>query len=387
MSSDNNALTASELPFAMFSLGLPLTIAAFNLSGLAAPDNLAEIFATGLAVLGLILEMLRKNDDISNPLWFKAGIPALLITWLSFKYLTEFTQPLLDHLPLLMEGKPLLFLLVTILWFKLFPTLRAKQISFWTSWLALLICTEFGLRFFLFHEPAAPFLFGISSISGPTLLIGLCATLHNAEENTLFRWLILAGIFCSLSRDTLFAAVLILLISGPKGGLKKFLLILCLLFFNYLSLQVQEMTFMNRQDLPSYWLWFSILELFAHNPALLLTGFPIDIPLPLNVPASLWTIWHGQQHVWTGSGIYMFHVPPFWLHLLCAWGLAGPSTMAATGTILYRRFPSNMMGGLIIAVVISGFLSPLFYNPACALVLFPAIVTATSSEFQSFKFE
>ncbi|MDC7217551.1 MAG: hypothetical protein PQJ28_00865 [Spirochaetales bacterium] len=386
MSSDNKALTASEIPLALFSLGLPLTLAAFSLSGYTTPSNLAEIFATGLAILGLILEMLRGDKSVA-PLWFKAGIPALLITWISFTHFSGFTQPLLDYLPLFMEAKPLLFLLISVLWLKLFPPPEPKQISFWSSWLALLIIAEFILRFFILHEPAMPSLSGMSNISGPILLVGLCATLHNSEENAFTRLIILAGIFCTLGRDITLAAILIMLISGPKGALKKILLVLCLLFFNYLSLQVQEMTFMNRQDLPSYWLWFSILELFANNPELLLTGFPLTAPLPLNVPASLWTIWHGQQQVWTGSGIYLFHIPPFWLHLLSSWGLGGPCIVAAVGTAVYRRFPSSMLASLLTTVIVCGFFSQLFYHPACALVLFPAFISATSPEVQSFRFE
>lgn len=387
MSSDNTAFTLSELPLALFGLILPLTSAAFSLSGQAVPNNLPELFTCGLAVLGLVLEMLNGDDDRTFPLWIKAGIPALLITWISFKSFAVYTQPLINYLPLLMEGKPLIFLLVTILWIKLYDPPSTKQISFWSSWLAILVCAEFGLRFLLLLEPSMPSFTGISSINGPILLVGLCATLHNAEKNTLTRLLILAGIFCTLGRDIALAAVLILLVGGPKGGLRKFMLVLCLLFFNYLSLQVQEMTFMNRQDLPSYWLWFSALELFAKNPGLMLSGFPLSVPLPLNVPASLWTIWHGQQHVWTGTGIYLFHIPPFWLHLLCAWGLAGPCLTAVAGTALYRRYSSSMLGGLIATVLICGFFSPVFYHPAIALFILPAFFTASTPEVQSFRFE
>ncbi|WP_415715515.1 hypothetical protein [Maridesulfovibrio sp.] len=387
MSSANNAFTASEFPLALFSLGLPLTLAAFSLSGYNAPANLAEIIATGMAVLGLLMEMLRGKKHNNAPLWLKAGIPALLITWISFNSFAPLASPLLEHLPLLMESRPLLFLLISALWLSIFPPPTPKQISFWASWLAGLICIEFCCLFFLLHQPGAPNLFGIQAINGPILLAGLCATLHNPEENRINCLIILAGIFCSLGRDAILGAVLILLIFDSKGIVKKFLLVLCLLFFNYLSLQMQDMTFINRQNLPAYWLWLNILELFAHKPELLFSGFSLTIPLPLNVPAYLWTIWHGQQHVWTGSGIYLFHILPFWLHLLTAWGLAGPCFVAAACISLYRRYPSNMMSGLMIAIIICGLFCPLLYSPASALFLFPTFIAATKPEIQSFRFE
>ncbi|GEM_PF-2361979 len=387
MSSDKTTLTASEFPLALFGLGLPLILAAFSLSGYRAPDNTAELLATGLAVLGLLMEMLGRNRQNATPLWLKAGIPALLVTWFFFSNFSSLAWNALDQLPLIMESRPLIFLMVTALWLTIFPPPTPKQITFWASWLAILICLEFGCRFFLLHQPAAPSLFGLQIITGPLLLAGLCSSLHNPDENTFSRLFILAGIFCSLGRDTILASVIILLISGPRGGLKKTLIIIAMLLFNYLSLSIHEMNFMNRQDLPSYWLWFSVLELFAHNPDLLLTGFSLSTPLPLNVPASLWTLWHGQQQLWTGSGIYLFHVLPFWLHLLSAWGIAGPCAAAAAGTALYRKFPSAMMGSLMIAVFFCGFFSPLLYTPACALFIFSTLIAATQPEFQTFRFE
>ena len=388
MSSENTAITASEFPLALFSLGLPLTYAAFSLSGYTAPANLAEILATGLAILGLLLELLRSEQKPEWPLWLTAGIPALFFCWLSFNSFEQLISPLQEHIPLFMEARPLIFLLVSVLWLTIFPLPSPKQISFWSGWLSLLICIEFICRFFVLHQPETPGLFGMQSITGPILLAGFCATLHNPEKHWLARLTILAGIFCSLGRDAMFCAVIILLLFGPKGGLKKFLLAICVLSFMYLSLQVQEMSFMNRQDLPSYWLWFTLLDMLGHTPDLTIyTGLPMAAPLPLEVPPSLWTIWHGQEHIWTGSGIYLFHIQPFWLHMLASWGLAGICIIAGLFAALYKRYPSAMMAGLITTVTFGGFLSPLFFSPATALVLFPAFIAATAPEVQSFRFE
>lgn len=373
---------------ALFSLGLPLTYAAFLLSGYTAPANLAEILATAMAILGLLLEFVRDKQKSVWPLWLTTGIPALCICWISFSSFEPLIRPLLDHLPLLMESRPLIFLLVSALWITIFAPPSPKQISFWSGWLSLLICIEFVCRFFIFHQPDTPGIFGLQNTTGPILLVGYCATLHNRDENRLTRMIILAGIFCSLGRDLMIAAVLTRLLFGPKGGLNKFLLVICMLFFAHLSLQVQEMTFIGRQDLPSYWLWFTLLDMLGNNlDHVLLTGFPLASPLSLDIPPSLWTIWHEQQHLMSGSEIYLFHVQPFWLHMLAAWGLPGPCFVAAVFAALYRRYPSDMMGGLITIVTIAGFLSPLFFSPASALILFIAFIAATVPEVQSFRFE
>ncbi len=362
-------------------------LAAFHLSGVVAPYNLADILVTGLAILGFLAEPFKGAKHPVTPLWFKVGIPGLLIIWISFTSFARFTTPLTEAIPFLMEARPLLYLLVAMLWMSIFPPVKPMQISFWSGWLALLICIEFGFCFFAKKLAVEPNLLGNYMLTGPILLTGLCATLHTPEKNRFTRFIILAGIFCSLGRDISFAAVTTLLLFGPRGMLKKMSLVFFLMLFNYISLIPQEMTLLSRNDLPNYWIWFSMLELLANNPVLLLTGFPASIPLPLNVPASLWNIWHGQHYVWTDLGIYLFHVNPLWLHIITAWGLGGICIVATIATSIYRRFPSNMMAALLCAIGVSGFFSPLFYYPATAIVLFAAFISAAQPEVQSFKFE
>ncbi|CCO22797.1 hypothetical protein [Maridesulfovibrio hydrothermalis] len=387
MSLDNAAVTASEFPIALFSLGLPLMLAAYGMNGFTAPYNLADILVTGLAVLGLLAEPFKNDRDSTTPLWFKAGIPTLLIVWISFTSFAELTLPLTEALPFLMEARPALYLLVAALWLTKFGPPKTGQLSFWSCWLAALICAEFIYRFFWQNLSSEPNFFGNFALTGPILLTGLCATLHNSSENKLSRIVILAGIFCALSRDISIAAVLVLLLFGPKGGMKKVVLVFFLLLSNYISLAPHELTILNRNDLPSYWLWFTILDLLANNPILLLTGFPASTPLPLSIPTSLWNLWHEQHHVWTDLGIYLFHITPFWLHLLTAWGLGGICIVAAIGTSIFRRYPSDMMAGLITAVTITGFFSPLFYAPASAIILIMGFICAAQPEVQSFSFE
>ncbi|WP_027720444.1 hypothetical protein [Maridesulfovibrio zosterae] len=387
MNSDNTTITASEFPIALLSLGLPLMIAAFNLSGTVAPFNLADILVTGLAVFGLLAEPFKNKRKQITPVWFNIGIPSLLIVWISYSFFTKLTHPLTETIPFLMEARPLLYLIVAALWVSIFTPPQPRQIAFWSGWLALFICAEFLYHQFGENISIQPHFLGNYTLTGPILLMGLCATLHNTSENRFTRILILAGIFCSLERDISFAAVTVMLLFGPKGILKKLILVLLLLVFNYISLIPQDMSLLSRTDLPNYWIWFSSLGLLANNPSLLLTGFPLSVPLPLNIPASLWNIWNEQHFVWSGLGIYLFHLTPFWLHILTTWGLGGICAIAATATILIRRYPSDMLASLISIVIITGFFSPIIYAPATGVVFFMVIISATQPEIQSFKFE
>ncbi|WP_432738431.1 hypothetical protein [Maridesulfovibrio sp. FT414] len=387
MRSDNTAITAAEFPLALFMLGMPLILAAYSLSGLVAPANTADVLMTGLAVLGFIAEPFRDQKSPDIPLWIKAGIPALLITCISFHSFARFTPHLMSLLPFLMEAKPLLYLMVTLLWASMFGIPTSKQISFWALWLAILLNAEFWYGFLEHNLAIEPNILGHYTLTGPSLLAGLCATLHHKHENRIQRLIILIGIFCTLSRDNSLTAVLILLMFGPKGLIKKFILILVLLFFSYVSLIPQDMTMLNRNDLPQYWIWFAVLELLARNPMLLLTGFPLSVPVPLSVPASIWNIWHEQHYVWTGQGVYLFHITPLWLHLITAWGLGGIVIAATAATAFYRRHSSAMTAGLLTAVFMTGFFSPLIYSGPSAIVLFLAFTSATRSETQTFSFE
>lgn len=215
MSSENKAITASEFPLALFMAGLPLILASYSLSGIPAPANLPEVLATGLAVLGFLAEPFRDDRYPDAPLWVTAGIPALLITWISFSSFARLTQPLAGVLPYFMEAKPILYLLVCALWTTSFGHPDTRQISFWAGLLALLICTEFTYSFMTLGLAVEPGIFGHYSLTGPALLTGLCATLHHEKQNRLLRGLILAGTFCTLSRDYSLAAVTIILFSVP----------------------------------------------------------------------------------------------------------------------------------------------------------------------------
>ncbi len=387
MNSDNKISSASEFPVALFCLGLPITLAAFAMDGTIAPTNLPDLLITGLAILGLFSELFRQKMNSTMPLWIKAGLPCVAIFWILTTYISPNLKPLAMSVPFLMELKPILYALVAALWLSLFGPPEPKHFYFWASWLGLLVTCDFAYQFISLGLIATPTLFGSTALTGPLLLAGLCATIHDVTRHKISRFIILMGIFCTLSWDASFAAVTILLFFGPKGTAKKSALVLTLLLFNYISIAPQDSAFITPSDLPTYWLWFTFIELFTKNIDLLLTGFPLSVPLPLSVPASLWNTWNSQHYAWTDSGIYMFHILPLWLHLIGAWGLGALAGTAGIATWLSRRFSSDMMTSLLLTVAIAGFFFPIFYNPATGIVMIMAFMCAIRPEIQSFRFE
>lgn len=387
MNFKNKTISASEFPIALFSLGLPLLTAAYSMNGSTPPQNLADILVAGLAILGLLVEPYRNKQSTGSQLWLTAGIPAVLIFWICSIFITPMLTRFAPSLPFLMEMRPLLYGLVAVLWTTNFSMPKPEHFYFWATGLSILITADFLYLFILNGVATTSELFGNTEIIGSILLAGLCSTLHAPLKLKIARVLIFTGIMCTLNRDAGFAAVLVLLFFGPKGALKKTALIAALIIFNFLALSSHDMTFFNPNDLPNYWLWFSILGLFEKTPHLLLTGYPITSPLPLNIPAAIWNLWHKQNFLWTDSGTYLFHIAPLWLHILTAWGIAGIASVTAIIATISIKYSSETMASLITAVIITGFFAPIFYNPASAIILIMMLICAIQSEINSFKFE
>ncbi|WP_291324982.1 hypothetical protein [Desulfovibrio sp. UCD-KL4C] len=387
MNLKTKAISPSEFPIALFSVGLPLLSAAYSMNGSIAPQNLADILVAGLAILGLLVESCKKEKSTSSRLWLTAGIPSILIFWICSKYITPMLSPLAPSLPFLMEIRPFLYGFVAALWVTNFSMPKPVNFYFWASCLSSLIIAEFIYLFCLNGVVTTPELLGNAKLNAPILLAGLCATLHEPSKLKITRALIFTGIMCTLSRDAGFAAILVLSLFGPGKALKKLAFASVFFIFNFLVLVSQDMTFFNPNDLPTYWLWFSILGLFEKNPHLLLFGYHISSPLPLNIPAAIWQLWHKQNFLWTDSGTYLFHIAPLWLHILTTWGIAGIAGAAAILTTLSIKYSSSIMASLITAVIITGFFDPIFYNPASGIILIMFFICAAQSETRSFLFE
>ncbi len=387
MNLKTKAISASEFPIALFSVGLPLLSAAYGMDGSVAPQNLADILVAGLAILGLLVESCKKEKSTNSRLWFTAGIPSILIFWICSKYITPMLTPLAPSLPFLMEMRPLLYGFVAALWVTNFSMPKPENFYFWASCLSVLIIADFIYLFSLNGVVTTPELLGSAKLTAPILLAGLCATLYEPSKLKITRALIFTGILCTLSRDAGFAAVLVLLFFGPGKALKKVALVLLFFMFNVFVLASQDMTFFNPNDLPTYWLWFSILGMLEKTPHVLLSGYPISSPLPLNVPAAIWQLWHKQNFLWTDSGTYLFHIAPLWLHILTAWGIAGIAGAVAIITTLSIKYSSSIMASLITAVIITGVFDPIFYNPASGIILIMFFICAAQPETRSFLFE
>lgn len=385
MQNASKNITAAGTAFALFCPGLGLFYYACMILGTPAPFHISGYMLTGIAIAGLLSEASQHRRSRITSLLIGVGIPATLLTYLLFTYLGPAALNLHELIPGLMQARPAIYFSVAALWINRFGRPQPSQLSFFSAILALLTACGFILQVFKmipFSPPGGAMGASLISIS---LLCGLCATFDEANENPYDRMIILTGIFCTLNRHTALIGVMLFFLFAPKNGWKRFYLILAFLLFTYLSIAVQDMTLLNNNDIPTYWIWAAGIELINRAPEILLTGMPVSTPLPLSVPSSLWQVWYEQQQVWTDFGVFVFNVRPFWLNIVLSWGLGGLLLCAMLLTRIGRKFDAPFCHALIFTVIVTASFEPAFNSAAEATILFISFFTACRKEEFTFS--
>ncbi|WP_027178579.1 hypothetical protein [Maridesulfovibrio bastinii] len=376
-------ITAAGLVLALFCPGLGLFYYAGTALGIQIPFHTVDYIITGTAVAGLFSELSSKNE---KPwiLPFIAILSAALITYLLFAYLSDSIQPLHEILPFLMQIRPAIYFCLAALWLRRFGRAAPSVISFFAAILAILVDGGLLLQISKIIPFTSPGGAAGSSLIATALLCGLCSTLDEHDgNNSVEQLLIISGIFCSLNRNASVIAVMLFILFTKKSIRQKIAVILAFCFFSYASILVQDMTLLNRNDIPTYWIWAAGISIITHFPQTLLTGMPMATPLPLNVPTTLWQVWYDQQQVWTDFGIFLFNIRPFWLNILLSWGAGGIIICIAIFSWIGKKYTSQFCHSLIFSIIIIGSFEPVFNSPAEAFILFTSFFAACRAEIKT----
>jgi len=373
---NTSKLAAAPLAVAYMAVPLGMALMRFSNPSPAVSPVLPWLILAGL---GVIFAMLRPapGSAIRKHSLYRITLLLLLIITLIL-YGPGIVKALEPGLPYLVESIPLILLLFCGLWIGTFGMPDRADFQRYGALLGALCIVDL-LAEVVVHQ-AVPTMrwIGNADILAGLLLVSLCASLKPGANDggvcepdqgrPFWRLLIMIGIVACLSRTGLFAAAWVF---GCFGRGRKRLR----MAYSMLCLSLIVFTFFLPTT-PSdsiryidYWLWLESARLFAENPMLLLSGFPVTIALPVTFPAGMSPIWEAATGSPTMMGAYLPQIPSFWLRLVLGWGIGAPLALLTALFILLFRHLTRMGAGLIAALFAMGMNTPLLFDPTMAVTI------------------
>ncbi|MEF2231196.1 MAG: hypothetical protein V3571_09730 [Pseudodesulfovibrio sp.] len=364
---------------------LPLWAAATRLWG-ALPVPPANSAWAALAGVGLLVALLRPVPGHAQRRGsgFRVALAGLLVGGMIL-HLPDWLDLLGPALPYLGEGAPVAYILFGTLWAATCGLPDRAGFQRFGALLGALCLLDLLAEAALFRAAPTVRLIGNADVLAGLLLLSLCAGLRPGgnqggafepdQGRPVWRVLTLIGLMACLSRPGLFGAAWVVLCFG-RGHVARRALVaaLCLVVLGITFFL--PATASDAIRFTDYWLWMEGVRLFTENPALLLTGFPVNEALPLNFPVGMSVIWEAAVGVPAIFGAFVGQVPSFWLRLSLAWGAAAPAALLCAVFALLLRRLTRFGAGLVSALFAQGMTTPLLYDPATGVCITLAFVLA-----------
>jgi len=344
-----------------------------------------------LAALGAIFAMLfrRSGVRVKKRFVFEVGMFLVLIAMLVL-YRRVFIYQLAEAIRFAPEITPIIMLAFGWLWSITFGLPDRADFQRYGAILGVMCIVDLVAEVFVYQAAPTVRWIGNCDVLAGLLLIALCASLkpgnndggvHEPDQGSpLWRWLILAGLVACLSRTGLFAAAWIFLCFGRGTRLKR--ISVSLLFFLLIGATfLLPVTATDSIRYINYWLWAKSMLLLIDNPLIMVSGLPLTSALPLTVPVQMTGIWEQATGSPALMGVYLPHVPSFWLRAILGWGMIIPSALLLVLFIQLFRRMTRMGAGLVAALFAQGMSTPLLYDPstgAIAGLAFALVLTSSA---------
>ena len=290
-------------------------------------------------------------------------------------------------LPYVKECGPLAYLMFGVLWALTVGLPDRRAFQKYGALLSLLCLLDMGVEMFLYRTVPTVRLIGNADMLAGLLLISLCAGLRPGENQggviepdqgcTRWRALVMLAIPASLSHTALFGAAWVVLCFG-RGKFRWRTLYATACLGVLVGSFLLPATLSDAIRYTDYWLWLEAVRLFTETPALLLTGFPVGTPLPVQFPVGMSAIWEAATGTPAIFGAFLAQVPSFWLRLTLAWGASVPLALLAGVFTLLLRHLTRLGAGLSAALFAQGMATPLLFDPATGVCVTLAFVLALS---------
>jgi hypothetical protein len=364
----------TTIPLAIAYVAIPLSLAISHFSG--QPVAASTWLWVFLAGLGTIHAMLYRHSGVPIKKRFILEITMFLVLIIILVlYSKDIIRQLEAFTPYVSEAMPLVFLLFCALWIKTFGMPDRGDFQRYGALLGALCIVDLVAEIFLYQAVPTVRLIGNTDILAGLLLVSTCASLKPGSSNDtayeqdqghhLWRVIILIGIAACLSRTGLFAAAWIFLCFGRGRILIRTICAILFMVLIVLTLLLPS-TPSDAIHYIDYWLWVEAIRLYAENPMLLFTGFPVIEALPITFPVGMGPVWEAATGSPSIMGIYLPQIPSFWLRLTLAWGIGAPLMLLVIIFSLLLRHLTRMGAGLIAALFAQGMTTSLLFDPSLA---------------------
>jgi len=341
-----------------------------------------------LAGIGAILSLHRPTPGAAarKGFIFKGTLFMVMVVGM-IMYSTDIISTFAAYVPYLREMAPLVFVLFCGLWASTCGLPNRGDFQRFGALLGAFCIMDLAYEVTLYHAVPTVRLIGNADMLAGLLLVSVCAGLkpgandggvHEPDQgHAVWRTLTLLGLMACLSRTGLFAAAWVFLCFGRgRFSIRSIYSLACLALLALTFFLPPTASDSIRY--ADYWLWVEALRLYAETPVTLLTGFPIDVPLPVTFPVGMGPIWEAATGSSSTFGAFLTQVPSFWLRMTMAWGIAAPLVLLTLLFILLFRHLTRMGAGLSAALFAQGMTTPLIYDPAMAVAIGLGFILALS---------
>ena len=373
----------ARVPLLVAYLATPAAVVAARVSGSVGDISLDAPWLL-LAGVGGLLFMLRRPASRSRTLGSMLLFLILAVAGASvMPDVLVLFSPWLSHL---FELHPLAYVLFCLMWAYSFGPPSREDIQRYGGMLGLLVLVDVGVGSFLFHGWPMLRWLGDQEIIATLLLVALCAGLRpglvgtrRLEFSDGLAWarvLILLGIVGCMSRTAFFVTGWVYLCFG-RGSLLKRLPAVLVCVAVVAATVTLRMAFQEQGgQMVDLWTWSQAGTMLVDNPWRLISGYPLDMALILEVPPHVEHLWGALYGQSATTGLYVHMIHPFWLRLTLGWGLGPALAILGVLIVLLLRRPTIFGVALIAVFMGQGLAAPLLYDPASAVALclgvFPA---------------
>lgn len=311
---------------------------------------------------------------------FLVGISFFFFFMLALmRFITPFFRNSVDIIPYLMEVKPVFYLSFAFLWTSAFGALKESQFVRIGAFLGLIVVVDFLLESYIAGFIVRPRGSGEINYDACLLLISLCMTWGREKPKASAVVCILLGLVMTLSRTALASAILLTLFFGLYKKRSKVLVFVLFLAFIIYSFQIRELPLDSLQSMDRYWMWKTAIELLRENPLQALIGFPLGMPLPVDVYDEISWLWNFQAEGWNISGVFPFSFHSFWLRIAISWGVIITFLLLVVTLVVFlgKRF-SIIARSMAMLILFEGLTMGLFFLSNVGIPLMLAIILGFS---------